>query len=77
MHCVPFGGAFKSVFLGFQDLGPSICEQILVSFELLLHLLQAFHRGHKPSLKANLFHGVLRHADIIIAEAHLVFGGGM
>ena len=55
MPCVPFVGAVESVFLGGQDLGPSVSEQILVSFELLLLLLQAPRSGHKPSLEANLF----------------------
>lgn len=76
MPCVPFVGTIESVFLGGQDLGPSVSEQILVSFELLLLLLQAPRSGHKPSLKANLFRGILRHAEFIIVEAHLVFGGG-
>ena len=73
---MPLGGVVESVFLGCQDLGPSICEQILVSFELLLLLFQDFCHDHKPSLKANLFCGILRYAEFIIAEAHLIFGGG-
>ena len=75
MLYVPLGVAVEFVLLGCQDLGPSVCEQILVSFELLLLLLQAPRSGHKPSLKANLFRGILGHAEFIIAEAHLVFGG--
>ena len=56
MPCVPFVGTVESVFLGGQDLGPPIHEQILVSFKLLLLPLQAPCRGHEPSLEANLFH---------------------
>ena len=77
MPCVPFVGAVESVFLGGQDLGPSVHEQILVSFELLLLPLQARCSGHESSLEANLFHGILRHAEFSIAEAYLVFGGGI
>ena len=73
MPCVPFVGAVESVFLGGQDLGPSVVEQILVSFELLLLLLQAPRSGHKPSLKANLFHGILSHAKLSIAKAYIIF----
>lgn len=76
MPCVLFVGEVESIFLGGQDLGPSVSEQILVSFELPLLLLQAPRGGHKPSLKANLLRGILRHAEFIIAEDHLVFAGG-
>ena len=31
--------ALESVFLGCQDFSPSICEQVLISLELLLLLL--------------------------------------
>ena len=76
MPCVPFVGAVESVFLGGQDLVPSVHEQILVSFELLLLPLQAPRSGHELLLEANFFHGILRHAEFIIAEAYLIFGGG-
>ena len=77
MPCVPFVGAVEFVFSDGQDLGPSIHEQILVSFELLLLPLQAPCNGHEPSLEANLFHGILRYAEFSIDEAYLVFGGGI
>ena len=77
MPCVPFVGAVEFVFFGGQDLGPSVHEQILVGFELLLFPLQAPCRGHESSLEANLLHWILRHAAFGIAEANLVFGGGM
>ena len=76
MLWVTFGVALDSVFLGCQDLGPSVCEQILISMELLLLLFQASCSGHKPALEALLLYGVLRHAEFIVAEANLVFGGG-
>ena len=69
--------AVESVFFGGQDLGPPIHEQILVSFKLLLLPLQAPCRGHESSLEVNLLHWILRHAAFGIAEANLVFGGGM
>ena len=77
MLCVAFGGVVESVFLGCQDLGPSVYEQILISLELLLLLFQAPRSGHKPALEALLLYGILRHVEFIVAEAHLVFGGGM
>ena len=75
MLWVSFGGAVESVFLGCQDLGPSICEQMLISLELLLLLFQASCSGYKPALEALLLYGILRHVEFIVAEAHLVFGG--
>ena len=77
MPCVPFVGAVESLCFGGQDLGPPVHEQILVSFKLLLLPLPAPCRGHEPLLEANLFHGILRHAEFSIAEAYLVFGGGI
>ena len=74
MPCVPFVGAVESIFFGGQDLGPSVSEQILVNFELLLLLLQAPRSGYKPALEALLFDGILRHDKSFVAEAHLVFG---
>ena len=69
--------AFESIFLGCQDFSPSICEQILISLELLLLLLQAPRSGYKLTLEALLLHGILRHAEFVVAEADVVFGGGM
>ena len=76
MLWVTFGVALESVFLGCQDLSPSVCEQILISLELLLLLFQAPRSGHKPVLEALLLYGILRHAEFIVSEAQLVFGGG-
>ena len=67
--------ALESIFLGCQDFCPSICEQVLISLELLLLLLQAPRSGYKPTLEALLLHGILRHAELVVAEANLVFGG--
>ena len=66
---------FESVYLGCQDFDPSVCEQILVSLELLLLFLQAFCSGYKPVLEALLLDGVLWYAEFVVTEAHLVFGG--
>ena len=77
MLWVTFGVALESVFLGCQDLSPSVCEQILISLKLMLFLFQAPRSGHKPALEALLLYGVLRHAELVVAEANLVFGGGM
>ena len=68
--------ALESIFLGCQDFSPSICEQVLISLDLLLLLLQAPRSGNKPALEALLLHGILRHAELVVAEANLVFGGG-
>ena len=65
----------ESVFLGRQDFGPSVCEQILVRLELLLLLFQASCSGYKPVLEALLLYGILWYIEIGLAEAHLVFGG--
>ena len=77
MLWVTFGGALESVFLGCQDLGPSVCEQILISLELLLLLLQASRSGNKPTLEALLLYGVFGYAELVVTEANLIFGGGM
>ena len=69
--------ALESVFLGCQDFSPSICEQVLISLKLLLLLFQAPRSGHKPALEVLLLYGVIRHAEFVVAEANLVFGGGM
>ena len=68
--------ALESIFLGCQDFSPSICEQILISLKLLLLLFEAPRSGHKPAREALLLYGVLRHAEFIVAEAYIVFGGG-
>ena len=68
--------ALESVFLGCQDFSPSVYEQVMISLELLLLLLQAPRSGYKPTLEALLLHGILRHAEFVVAEADLVFGGG-
>ena len=77
MLWITFGLALESIFLGCQDFSPSVYEQILISLELLLLLFQASCGGYKPALEALLLYGILRHAEFIIAEAHLVFRGGM
>ena len=69
--------ALESIFLGCQDFCPSICEQILIRLKLLLLLLQASRSGNKPVLEALLLCGVLGHAKLVVAEANIVFGGGM
>ena len=69
--------ALESIFLGCQDFCPSVFEQVLIILELLLLLFQAPCSGHKPVLEVLLLHGVLRHAELVVAEANLVFGGGM
>ena len=75
MLWVTLGGGLESVFLGRQDLGPSVCEQILISLELLLLLFQASCSGNKPALKALLLYRIFGYAEFIVVEAHLVFGG--
>ena len=74
MLWVTFGGAPESIFLGCQDLSPSVCEQIFISLELLLLHLQASCSGYKPALEALLLDGILKHDMFIVTEAHLVFG---
>ena len=68
--------ALESIFLGCQDFCPSVCERVLISLELLLLLFQAPRSGHKPTLEALLLYGVLRHAELVVAKANLVFRGG-
>ena len=67
--------ALESVFLSCQDFSPSICVQVLISLELLLLLFQAPRSGHKPTLEALLLYRILRHAELVVAKANLVFGG--
>ena len=74
MLWVTFGGVLESVFLGRQNLGPSVCEQILISLELLLLLFQASCSGYKPVLEALPLDGILQHDEFFIAKAHLIFG---
>ena len=69
--------AFEPIFLGCQDFSPSICEQVLISLELLLLLLQAPRRGNKPALEALLLYGVFGYAELVVVEGNLVFGDGM
>ena len=66
----------ESVFLGCQDLSPSISLQILISLKLLLLLLQAFCSGYNLALEVLLLDGILRNDELFIAEARLVFGEG-
>ena len=77
MLWVTFGVALESIFLGFQDFSPSVCEQILISLELLLLLFQASRSGHKPALEALLLYGVFGYAELVVVEGNLVFGDGM
>ena len=75
MFWATFGWALESVFLGCQNLGPFVCEQVLISLELLLLLFQASCSGYKPALEALLLYGILWDAEFVVTEAHLVFGG--
>ena len=65
---------FESIFLGCQDLSPSISEQILISLKLLLLLLQALCSGYKSALKTLLLDGILRHDKFFIAEDPFFLG---
>ena len=67
----------KAVFFGCQDISPPVDEQILFSLKLLLFLFPALHSGYELKLKALLLQRILRHDEVFVAEAHLVFGGGM
>ena len=73
---VTFGRSLMAVLLGGQDLGPPFIERVLFSFELLLLLFQAMHYGDELSLEAFLFEGFLWDDEILITEAHILFGGG-
>ena len=75
MLWVTFGWEFESIFLGCEDLSPSISEQILVSLKLLLFFLQALRSGYKPALEALLLDGIFRHGKFFVAEPHLILGG--
>ena len=68
---------FESVFLGRQDFGSSVCEQVLVSLELLLLLLQASCSGDKPALEALLLYGILWYAEFVITRLTLSSEGGI
>ena len=48
----------------------------MFGLKLLLLPLQTLCSGYESSPKANLFHWVFRHAEFVIVEAYLVFGGG-
>ena len=73
MLWVPFGGAVESAFLGCQDLSPSVCEQILVSLELLFLLLQASCSGHKPVFLFGLLEGRLIGIVFIFGTIRIIF----
>ena len=49
----------------------------MINLKLLLLFLKAICRGYKPALEAFLFDGILWHGEFVIAEACLIFGGGM
>ena len=49
----------------------------MIGLELLVLLLQAPRSGYKPALEVLLLYGILRHAEFVVAEANLVFEGGM
>ena len=63
------------MLFGRKDFSPSVNQQILISSELLLFLLEASCRGHKPALKTFLFNGILWHDEFVVVKACLVFGG--
>ena len=48
----------------------------MISLELLLLLLQAPRSGSKSALEALLLHGILGHAELVVDEANVIFGGG-
>jgi len=65
----------EGVFFGCQDISPPVDEQILFSLKLLLFLFQAPCSGYELKLKALLLHRILRHDEVFVAEACLLFGG--
>ena len=77
MFWVALGWAFKDVFLGCQDISPSVDEQVLFSLKLLLLLFQAPCSGYKLKLKALLLHRILGHDEIFVVEACFLFRGRM
>ena len=56
----------------------SICQLAdLDQFEAAAAFSSGYLPGHKPVLEALLFDGILWHGEFVIAEACLIFGGGM
>ena len=75
MFRVALGWVIEAVFLGCQDISPSVDEQVLFSLKLLLFLFQAPCSGYELKLKALLLRRILRHDEVFVAEACLLLGG--
>ena len=75
MFRVALGWAVEAVFLGCQDISPSVDEQVLFGLKLLLFLFQALRGGNELSLEAFLFEGFLRDDELFVAEANILFRG--
>ena len=70
---VALGWALEAVFLGCQDISPSV--EVLFSLKLLLFLFQAPCSGYELKLKELLLQMILRHDEVFVAEACLLLGG--
>ena len=75
MFRVALGWVIEAVFLGCQDISPSVDEQVLFSLKLLLFLFQAPCRGYELKLEALLLERILRHDEVFVVEACLLLGG--
>ena len=66
MFRVALGWALDTVFLGCQDISPSVDEQVLFGLNLLLFLFQAPCGGDEPPPEAFLFEGFLWDYEIFV-----------
>ena len=71
---VTFGRSLVVVLLGTQDLGPPFIKRILLSFELLLFIIQAPRYDDELSLETFLFEGFLWNNKIFVTEVNILFG---
>ena len=74
MFRVALGWALEAVFFGCQDISPSVDEQVLFGFKLLLSLLQAPCGGYELKLEVLLLERILRHDEVFVVEACLLLG---
>ena len=75
MFRVALGWAVEAIFLGCQDVSPSVDEQVLFSLKLPLFLFQAPCSGYELKLKALLLERILRHDEVFISKACLLLRG--
>ena len=56
------------MLFGRKDFSPSVNQQILISFELLLFFLEASCHGDKPALEMLLLKGILWYDEFVVPK---------